>query len=293
MKLLSVSALSAVAMANDISSMWNTAIKNSADVIATMAEDSPSLRGSGERNVMDLFTLSNVFNYGCWCHFGDSNPARGPVMDDVDGFCHTWYNSKDCVVIDAENEDRLCDISMQYEDVLSNLNNPFNPSHNYENLCNTANSNVAAANGWDADTELCAQQNCMVDAYFLRDIFNHMAFNNLNNSLSQAFGFDKMATCRGLVASSLISTHAPLTTEAPVEETTVLASAGTTAAPINVMECCGSFPHRFPYKTRLNTRDCCITNVDDEGNAAPGAGVSYDINSHACCANVLQPFGTC
>jgi len=287
MKLLSVSALSAVAMANDIASMWQTAIQNSADVIEMMG---PSLRASGDqRNVMDLFTLSNVFNYGCWCHFGDSNPARGPVMDSVDGFCKTWYDSKDCIVIDAENNNRLCDISMQYSDVLATLQNPFNPTHDYETLCNNANAAVSA----DADTVQCAQENCMVDAYFLRSIFNHMAFNNLNNSLSQAFGFDKMATCRGLVASQLISTHAPLTTEAPVQETTSLADAGTTAAPINVMECCGSFPHRFPYKTRLNTRACCITNTDSDGNPATGAGVSYDINSHACCANVLSPFGTC
>merc|ERR1711988_1252667 len=72
------------------------------------------MRSAGDdRNVMDLFTLSNVFEYGCWCHFGDSPLPRGPSQDTVDGFCNRWWNTRDCIKIDANNNNKVCDVSMQ------------------------------------------------------------------------------------------------------------------------------------------------------------------------------------
>lgn len=243
MKLLSVSALSAVAMANDFAAMWEGAIAKSQGAIDAIM---PALRSAGDdRNAMDLFTLSNVFNYGCWCYFGNQAPARGPVMDEVDGFCQTWYHSKDCIGID---NGPTCDISMQYNDVLTAQQNPFDPSLDYMGLCQTANAG-----------DQCAIENCAVDAYFLRSIFNHMAFNHLNSTLSQAFGWDK-DICRGLSGSDLAaSTVAPFTTAAPVVVTT--AAPGTTEPPVPADACCGSYPNRFPYKTKQGTRSCCNDNT--------------------------------
>lgn len=251
MKLLSISAMSAVAMGNELADMWGSAMsKESTSEIATSA-----LRSAGDdRNVMDLFTLSNIFEYGCWCHFGEDKPARGPSMDDVDGMCKRWYDSKDCIRIDNEIAASTCDIAIQYEDVLATLSFPFDPTHNYNTLCATANPD---GNYADAEEGACARDNCEVDAYFLRAIFNHMAFNHLNHTLSVAFGFDKDFTCRGIVANSLMpSTAAPFTTAMPVAQTT--ANGGTTATPIPTWQCCGAFPDRFPYKTNQGARDCCV-----------------------------------
>jgi len=249
MKLLSISAMSAVAMGNDLASMFNSAMQQSSSQQAAGS----ALRSAGsDRNVMDLFTLSNIFEYGCWCHFGDKNPARGPSMDNVDGYCKQWYDSKDCVRIDNELAGTTCDTSMQYVDAIASLPFPFDPTHNYDTLCAAANPDGAYA---DAEEGACARDNCMIDAYFLRDIFNHMAFNNLNQTLSVAFGFDTDYTCRGR-SGLMASTVAPFTTAAPVVVTT--AAPGTTATPIAPWQCCGSFPARFPYKTNNGARDCCV-----------------------------------
>merc|ERR1712014_108550 len=190
MKLLSISAMSAsVAMANDLSSLWSTAVnkQSSKDTLSALRTSN-----GDDRNVMDLFTLSNIFEYGCWCHFGDKKPARGPSMDTVDGMCKRWYDSKDCIRIDNEDAGTTCDISIQYEDVLASQDFPFDPTLDYSALCNAANPDGLYA---DAEEGACARDNCKVDAYFLREIFNHMAFNNLNHTLSVSFGFDTDYTC--------------------------------------------------------------------------------------------------
>lgn len=277
MKLLAISAMSAsVALANDLEALFNNALQKPA------AQDALRSAAGDDRNVMDLFTLSNIFQYGCWCHFGDSKPARGPSMDTVDGFCKRWVDSKDCIRIDNDDAGTTCDTSIQYNDILASsgvgsgagfladgtLAFPFDPTHDYEALCN-ANNQVA--DFADADEAACAQDNCKIDAYFLRDIFTHMAFNNLNNSLSVSFGFDTDFTCRGIVANGLMpSTVAPFTTAAPVAVTT--AAAGTTATPIPAWQCCDSFPNRFPYKTNNGARDCCN-------------GATYATALLECCPN--------
>jgi hypothetical protein len=264
MKLLLTSAMSAVAMGNELASLWNDAMNKAG---SQQAASSALRAGGSDRNVMDLFTLSNIFEYGCWCHFGDDKPARGPTMDSVDGFCKRWYDSKDCVRIDNEDAGTTCDLSMQYTDVLAGLSFPFDPSHDYSTLCDTANPD---GNYADATEGACARDNCKIDAYFLRDIFNHMAFNNMNQTLSVAFGFDTDFTCRGIVANALMpSTAAPFTTAAPVVVTT---AAGTTATPIPTWQCCGSFPDRFPYKTNQGARSCCN-------------GATYATALLECCAN--------
>merc|ERR1712071_563547 len=156
--------------------------------------------------------------------------------------------------IDHEETGAMCDIAIQYEDVLATLPFPFDPNHDYRVLCAAANTDPQYA---DAEEAGCARDNCEVDAFFLRSIFNHMAFNNLNYTLSVAFGFDTDFTCRGIVANSLMpSTAAPFTTAVPVVQTTAMG--GTSAVPQAAWACCGEYPERFPYKTNNGARDCCV-----------------------------------
>jgi len=265
MKLIAVSAMSAVAMANDLETMWKNALQQEGSVEALQMSQSLMRSAGDDRNVMDLFTLSNVFEYGCWCHFGDSPLPRGPAQDTVDGFCNRWWNTRDCIKIDANNASpaKACDVSMQYTDVISTLSNPFENQINYETLCN----NAQVGQHPDADTEECAAKNCANDAYFLRSIFTHMAFNHLNSSLSVAFGFDTAFTCRGLVASTG-TTVAPFTgtTAAPATTQPVTTSA------IPTQDCCGTFPDRFPYRPQGGARACCN-------------GATYSTATLDCCAN--------
>jgi len=266
MKLIAVSAMSAVAMANDLESMWNSALQQPASQEALQVSQSLMRSAGDDRNVMDLFTLSNIFEYGCWCHFGDSALPRGPSQDTVDGFCNRWWNSRDCIRIDAANDSpaRACDVTMQYEDVISGLQNPFEFSHNYETMCNAAQSGQHA----DAATEQCAAANCANDAYFLREIFTHMAFNHLNSSLSVSFGFDTDVVCRGLVRSTgttvapFAGTTAPVTTGAPLT---------TVTSDIPLQDCCGTFPDRFPYRPQGGARACCN-------------GATYSTATLECCS---------
>merc|ERR1712187_34007 len=142
-------------MANDLNEIWQSAVGK--------ADTRSALRSAGDdRNIMDLFTLSNIFQYGCWCHFGNSKPIRGPQMDTVDEFCKTWYDSKDCLRIDAENSvpPKSCDPAIQYVDAMTDLDFPFNPTHDYAALCATAQASGTWA---DADEQQCATDNCMID----------------------------------------------------------------------------------------------------------------------------------
>jgi len=267
MKLIAVSAMSAVAMANDLESMWNSALRQPASQEALQVSQSLMRSAGDDRNVMDLFTLSNIFEYGCWCHFGDSSLPRGPAQDTVDGFCNRWWNTRDCIRIDNNNANTPCDVSMQYTDVISTLSNPFEFGINYETLCNSAQVGQHP----DSATESCAAANCANDAYFLRDIFTHMAFNHLNSSLSVSFGFDTAYTCRGLVAATG-------TTAAPFTGST---AAVTTAAPLTTVtsdipnqDCCGTFPDRFPYRPQGGARACCN-------------GATYSTATLECCGGTF------
>jgi len=268
MKLIAVSAMSAVAMANDLQSMWKSALQKPSSVEALELSQSLMRSAGDDRNVMDLFTLSNIFEYGCWCHFGDSVLPKGPVQDTVDGYCNRWWNTKDCIRIDNNNAGTVCDLDMQYEDVLTGLSTPFNPSNDYPALCTSANTGQYAT----ADEEACAIANCENDAYFLRAIFTHMSFNHLNSSLSVSFGFDTAYTCRGYLANTG-------TTAAPFAGTT--ADPGTTAPPattaavttsgIPTQDCCGAFPDRFPYRPQGGARACCN-------------GATYSTATLECCS---------
>lgn len=241
MKVLAVASAIAAVSANDLLSIWESAASASAEMV-----DAPIPM---DRKVMDLFTLTNIFNYGCWCYFGDYSPVRGTAMDSVDGYCKQWYENKDCVVID----DATCDPDIDYEDVLGDLSFPFNPAHDYIAMCDAANA-----------ADACASLNCAIDATFLRDIFNHMAFNQLNQTLSQAMGFET-AICHNAQAAAATTTGNPLTTSAASGSTAV----PTTSAFPNMM-CCGDYPARFPYRPRNGERRCCGT-------------VTYQFSTLECC----------
>lgn len=256
MKLVSIATVfAATASANDLMAMWESAAASSMEHVDTSGVPM-------DRKVMDIFSMSNIFNYGCWCYFGARRPVRGNVMDSVDGYCKQWYDNKDCIVID----DATCDPDIDYSDPFQNQDYPFHPSLDYDALCTSA-----------GNADDCTHWNCLADATFLRDIFNHMAFNNLNQSLAENNGFDAHMVCHDL---SMVTTSAPGSTTGPASTN---APTTTLTAPGGNHACCGDYPNRYPYRHRDQMTQCCGQNT-------------YNSNLH-CCADpstsLLGSLGSC
>jgi len=218
-----------------------------------------------DRKVIELFTISSVANYGCWCRFNNYRPYKGPTMDTVDAACKQWYQNYDCLHFDYSNTNDYagrCDLTVEYNDTLTTLNQPFSPTTDYMAECATANP------GSD-----CAATACAVDAVFIREVFVFLADNTLNMTLSGWYGFD--GTMCGVNSRNQDGTTAapgalPTTLAPPVVPTT--AAPGTTAVPEPTVSCCGAYPNRFQFKLMNGNRQCCVDSV-------------FNPNLHECCAN--------
>jgi hypothetical protein len=224
-----------------------------------------------DRKIIELFTISSVANYGCWCRFNQYKPYRGTPQDTVDQACKQWYQNYDCLGVDFNTNTPhfRCDLDVEYTDVITSLSDPFLMTTDYQVACANANADP------------CAAEACHVDAVFIRHVFLFLSDNTLNMTLSGWYGFNGNV-CTGRVDSTG-TTAAPgpaATTAAPVPETT--APAGTTATPVPGTLCCGAYPDRYPYKTQGGDRQCCVD-------------TTFNINVLECCAttNVLQVIGTC
>ena len=237
---------------NRIQALWeNTAAK-------TQNQDA--------RKIMELFTISAIANYGCWCRFNNVKPHRGPTMDDVDEDCKTWYLNYQCMSHDFGG---TCNEAVDYNDTMTEIQDPFLETIDYVTECESRNP---------GDT--CASTACAVDANFIRGVVNYLADNSLNQTLNGFFPFSFDGSACGVrdhtgtTAQPEIFTTADFTTDAADATTT---AAGTTAVPVPNSACCGEYPQRFPYKTKGGIRGCCE-------NAA-GSGVTFDTNFLECCAD--------
>lgn len=247
-----------------------------ADKWAKLGDMWQGLKSSGnvnedDRKIIELFTISSVANYGCWCRFNQYKPHRGTAQDTVDEACKQWYQNYDCLGVDYNTDTPLfkCNMDVDYNDVIVSLQDPFDPATDYDAACQAANPGDA-----------CAAESCHVDAVFIRHVFLFLADNTLNMTLSGWYGFNGNV-CTGRVDSTgtTAAPGAAATTGAPVPATT--APAGTTATPVPGTQCCGDYPNRYPYKTQGGDRQCCVD-------------TTYNINVLECCPNnALAVIGTC
>jgi hypothetical protein len=224
-----------------------------------------------DRKIIELFTISSVANYGCWCRFGQYRPYKGPAQDVVDTACKTWHQNYDCLNIDYNADGTTpCNMDTEYNDVIISISDPFDMATDYATACDTANPGDA-----------CASEACHVDAVFIREVVMFLADNTLNMTLSGWYGFDG-TVCTGAPAAAQTTLVPPAieTTAAPVVETTG-APETTLVPPVPATQCCGSYPARFPYKTQGGGRQCCVD-------------TTYNPLLLECCATgALQPVGTC
>jgi len=264
MKLISASLL-AVAAADKWAKLGDT--WNSLGSAASVSED--------DRKIIDLFTISSVANYGCWCRFNQYKPYKGTPQDTVDEACKQWYQNTDCLKMDYSTADAAtgvstfqCDDTIEYVDVIASLADPFDDATDYEAACAAANP------GND-----CASGACHVDAVFIRHVFSFLSDNTLNMTLSGWYGFNGNV-CTGYVPFTGTTVMPVLATTGANAPTTM--AAGTTAAPVPSRACCGEYPKRFPYKTAGGDRQCCVD-------------TSYNVNILECCiaTSLLAVIGTC
>jgi hypothetical protein len=260
MKLLSASAiLFTSAMADkwgQLGDLWNGVSQNE-----NLSED--------DRKIIELFTISSVANYGCWCRFNNYKPYKGHAQDTVDEACMQWYKNYDCLHLDYSTNTPWfrCNIDTPYNDTLTKLQEPFELATDYMSECATENPN-----------DDCAAVACAVDAEFIRHVFLYLADNTLNMTLSGWYGFDG-SVCNPGARDGSATTVAPGTTAAQANPTT--APGGTTAAPEPTLDCCGAYPNRYPYKLQSGNRACCVD-------------TTYNVQILECCpSNALLPIGTC
>jgi hypothetical protein len=255
-----IAALLPLAMADkwqQLGELWNKVSEN------------PSI-GEDDRKVIELFTISSVANYGCWCRFNQYKPYKGTAQDTIDEACMQWYKNYDCLHLDYSTNTPWfrCNIDTPYTDVITNINDPFDLATDYAAGCNAANG---------AGT--CEATACHVDAEFIRHVFLFLADNTLNMTLSGWYGFDGSVCNPNSNRDATTASPGVFTTQAPAVVTTD--PAATTAAPQATMDCCGSYPNRYPYKLQNGNRACCVD-------------TTYNVNILECCPNnSLQVLGGC
>jgi hypothetical protein len=225
-----------------------------------------------DRKIIELFTISSVANYGCWCRFNQYKPYKGTPQDTVDQACKQWWQNYDCLAVDYNTETPLfrCNMDHDYTDVIVSLADPFDPATDYEAACTAANT------GDD-----CAIQSCHTDAVFIRHVFLFLADNTLNMTLSGWYGFDG-SVCTGATSGGTTATPGMATTVPPQVMTTAPAET-TLVPPVPGTLCCGAYPNRFPYKTQGGDRQCCVD-------------TTYNVNVLTCCPPLfdsLAVIGTC
>jgi len=224
-----------------------------------------------DRKIIELFTISSVANYGCWCRFGQYRPYKGTAQDVVDQACKTWHQNYDCLNVDFNTDGTTpCNIDTVYNDVIVSVQQPFDLNTNYETECTTANPG-----------DNCAIQACHVDAVFIRDVVLFLADSTLNMTLSGWYGFDG-AVCTGASAAGTTLVPPVVPTTAAQGPTTTAAPDTTLNPPLPATACCGDYPNRYPYKTQNGGRSCC-------------GSTTFNTMLLMCCADGITtgPVGTC
>jgi hypothetical protein len=163
--------------------------------------------------------VDKLNEYGCWCYFyNDHGRGKGQPVDESDGFCKTLHEGYECAIRDAEDRGDAC--TPWEVTYVSGINQ---------------NAGVAAACAdFNAGND-CAIAACTVEGYYVETVFA-FAFSGSSPD------FDQFSHANGFDAD-------------PTQGCPVKKGAGGNYSPER--SCCGSYPHRFPFKTLDGERACC------------------------------------
>lgn len=186
--------------------------------------------------------------YGCWCYFGDDHlerKAKGPPLDQLDEFCHTLSRGYECATIDIDG----CtpwDIDYQTDDDISTVG--ATPG-DLAAMCFLENGNANS----------CEYAACTTEGWFLRqisDITGGMpAMIDQQNKHNDAdWETRRLAMCVG-------------------------PAVGTDRQ----IECCGTFPERFPYNSLAPNKQCCEDTTVSGTVANPIQSYVFNTAFEECC----------
>merc|ERR1712066_348651 len=178
------------------------------------------LRSAGnEREVVGFVytALQPIYNYGCWCHFGDEwHRAGGRTVDSIDARCKQLINGYRCAKMDGNARNEDCNAGkVAYT--------PYNWM-----LGNDIVTDCQASNPGN----ICAQDACIIEGSFSVDYLPQIASNSMasivNAQYQGANGWDRDAECA----------------------TGRQQNGGQRA-------CCGVHPTRAPFSRARGLHDCC------------------------------------
>lgn len=228
-------------------------------------------RGSMMQQLIEIMDLDR---YGCWCYFDkDHGKGHGQPVDEFDSYCQHLHQGYDCAMIDAKaNGEPEC-IAWETEYSIENIYTRMN----IYSECKVQNKG-----------NLCAINACTVELNFIFFLFEKYFMNSypaLDNRHS--LGFNPATTCHSKESKlrSLEEAEYGVTGKnkrkgndrgnddddddsADVEEPIVEEKP--------VMECCGEYPYRHPYKPEEGLKGCC-------------GSKTYSTRLLTCCApNILR-----
>lgn len=186
-------------------------------------------------NIQELALARNIDGYGCWCYFDDDYRfGRGLPMNAMDEICKILHDGYKCAIVDCYTENKG-DCEPWAVVYASSALSSFN------GLIDACTNNNPG--------NLCAIRACIVEGWFanaMLDIFSSNSYDH-DPLLLHANGFDPDENCFGSLPPA-------------VED--------------SALQCCGDFPHRYPYQDLGGDRDCC-------------GQVTYNTYLHECCDDDL------
>lgn len=164
-------------------------------------------------------TISNIWNYGCWCYLDNNwGQGRGVPVNEVDSVCKILHDGYDCILHDhkVEYPGERCDPwTVDYLPAVKLGRKP----EEVETECKKHNN------------EICAQRTCIIESHFILSFFN-LAISK-DHVFEPFYKHDK-------------GFNPDLEGNCPRVE-----------GRKSEKSCCGIYPVRYPFKTLNGQRQCC------------------------------------
>jgi hypothetical protein len=272
----------------DVLTKNNTEITQIQKQVVTTAPDSDSSGdfGSGDDGIdmasygmngliegrssmmQQLIEIMDLDRYGCWCYFDkDHGKGHGQPVDEFDTYCQHLHQGYDCAMMDARTAGEPECIAWETEYSIENIYTRMN----IYSECQVQNKG-----------NLCAINACTVELNFIFFLFEKY-FKNSYPALDyrHSLGFDPQATCHSKesklrtledaefgVSGKKKGSRGDVIDDDEIEERMVREKP--------VMECCGEYPYRHPYKPEEGLKGCC-------------GDKTYSTRLLTCCApNILR-----